>query len=67
MDPKRSDPFSRIKVMDSVNLLMVPGIHLCSKFGHQTVSPIEIHGKGSDMMATLLSVFLGQGNRSMTS
>ena len=56
MDPKRSDPFSRIKVMDSMNLPLVPGIHFSSKFGHQSVSPIEIHGKGSDMMTTILSV-----------
>ena len=55
MDPKISDPFSGIKVMDSMNVPLVPGIHFCSKFGHQKLSTIEIHGKVSDMMSTLFS------------
>ena len=55
MDPKRSDPFSRIKVMDSVNLLMVPGVPFCSNFGHQILTPVEIHAKGSYMITSLFS------------
>ena len=47
MDQKRSDPFSRIKVMDSVNLLMVPGLLFCSNTGHHIVTPVEIPETGS--------------------